>query len=78
MDNKSDDSNEPIWKTSGHKEDILVDKANSPLNLARSLWKRMGIQQEEDYDMITIYQGVAQNLLDFLWAANNNLTPGSD
>lgn len=79
MDDESDDSNddnEPILKTSGHEEDILIDKANSPLNLARSLWKRMGVLREEDYDMFTIYHGVAQNLLDFLWAANNNLTPG--
>ena len=55
---------------------ILTDQANSPLGLARELARVMSLLEEEEPDTFRMYQGVAQNLLDFLWAANNNLTPG--
>jgi hypothetical protein len=62
----SDDDDEEIW----------TDQANSPLDLARKLGKTMKILQKDDPDMFKLYYVVAQNLSDFLWAANNNLTAG--
>lgn len=80
LEDESDDSyddDEPMAKTAGNKEEeIMTDKSNCPLDLARCVWKRMGALHEEDALLFTLYQRVAQNLLDFLWAANNNLTPG--
>ena len=62
-------------ETSGTEdEDIWTDQPNSPLDLASKLWKTMRILQEEDPEMFKAYHKTAQSLLDFLWAANNNLT----
>ena len=58
------------------EEDIEIDQANSPLDLAQKLAEMMAILQEDDPAMFKTYHDVAQNLLDFLWAANNNLTSG--
>ena len=56
--------------------DIWTDQANSPLDLARELSEMMGLLEVRDPDMFKVYLVVAQNLLDFLWVANNNLTAG--
>ena len=70
---------------SGHKEDVAADdeddeiwtdQANSPLDAARKLGKMMTTLREDDLEMFNLYHEVAQNLLNFLWAANNNLTSG--
>ena len=73
-----EDNDDEIVETPSKEseEEIWTDQPNSPLDLARQLWKMMSVVQEEDPDRFKIYQGAAQCLLDFLWAANNNLTPG--
>jgi hypothetical protein len=75
-DDDDDDDDVAGDLSSDEEEEIWTDRANSPLDLARSLCRRMGTLQESDTEIYDVYRGVAQNLLDFLWAANNNLTPG--
>ena len=58
------------------EDEIGTDKANSPLDLARRLSEMMSILKGDDPEMFKVYRMVAQNLIDFLWAANNNLTTG--
>jgi len=62
--------------SSKDEEEIWTEQANSPLYLAQRLWRMMRFLQEEDPVMFKVYHGVAQSILDFFWAANNNLTPG--
>mmetsp|Transcript_88008 Transcript_88008/g.172169 ORF Transcript_88008/g.172169 Transcript_88008/m.172169 type:complete len:831 (-) Transcript_88008:5093-7585(-) len=73
----SDEDNDPIEEMSTKdEEEIWVEQANCPQALAQRLARMMRVLREEDIEMFNIYHGVAQNILDFLWAANNNLTSG--
>jgi hypothetical protein len=67
----------PIEETNAKEDgDVWSDLANSPLGLARELSGMMSLLERSDPNTFRIYRVVAQNLLDFLWAANNNITPG--
>ena len=74
-----EDNDDPLIEEASSKEEedeVWTDQANSPLLIAQKLWRMMRFLKEEDPEIFRIYRGVAQNILDFLWAANNNLTPG--
>ena len=58
------------------EDEIRTDKANSPLDLACQLSEMMSILKGDDPKIFKVYHLVAQNLLNFLWVANNNLTTG--
>jgi hypothetical protein len=77
MYEEEEDDAAPIEEASAmEEEEIWTDQANNPLDLARKVWKTMEMFQTEEPEMFLLYRVVAQNLLDFLWAANNNLTSG--
>lgn len=77
-----EDSDKVVEKPAEEEESVTeeveigTDHPNSPLDLAQKLSEIMSFLQGDDPEMFRTYRVVAQNLLDFLWAANNNLTPG--
>ena len=77
-DEDSDEGEEKPTEEASIKDEVEIgtDQPNSPLDLAQRLAEMMSILRGDDPEMFRTYRAVAQNLLDFLWAANNNLTPG--
>jgi hypothetical protein len=69
-------SDEASLKRAKEEDTVWTDQANSPLVLARELAAAMVFLEANDANLFEVYHIVARNLLDFLWAANNNLTPG--